>query len=276
MPESELLKLDGVGPKAAKTLEDCGYNTIEKITKATADELSELPGIGKATAEKFIASAKNLVTAEKAPAVAQPKAEFSKDTIPKPKEVKAATKPVVKPSDPMPSAKKPAAKAPAKEPAKKPIAKTPAKKPIAKTPAKKPEVKEVSLYAKHKVSVVAQKAIDNAPEMGQIKKKRGSTKPKSVRKEQVNQTYGIVNSVLHDRPGRSTNRSVVVKLYNTEFPLPRYLGRKVSVQFPNSTTKLTGVIHKLHGKKSSESKTVIVRFNKSVSPHILAARAIFV
>ena len=48
MAESELLKLTGVGPKAAKTLEDCGYNTIEKIAKATAEELSQLPGIGLA------------------------------------------------------------------------------------------------------------------------------------------------------------------------------------------------------------------------------------
>ena len=64
MAESELLNLTGVGPKAAKTLEDCGYNTIEKITKATADEISQLPGIGKATAEKIIESAK----AYKAPA----------------------------------------------------------------------------------------------------------------------------------------------------------------------------------------------------------------
>ncbi|GAH13261.1 unnamed protein product, partial [marine sediment metagenome] len=31
-------------PKAAKTLEDCGYNTIEKIAKAKAEEMAQLPG----------------------------------------------------------------------------------------------------------------------------------------------------------------------------------------------------------------------------------------
>ena len=64
-----------------------------------------------------------------------------------------------------------------------------------------------------------------------------------------------------------------MRLYNTEIPLPRYLGRKVIVSMPNSEKQLTGIIHKLHGKKNSEGQTVIVRFKQGVSPHIIAARA---
>ncbi|MHA1199660.1 MAG: helix-hairpin-helix domain-containing protein [Candidatus Heimdallarchaeaceae archaeon] len=302
MAESELLKLAGVGPKAAKTLDDCGYNTIEKIAKATADEISKLPGIGLATAEKFVQSAKELESAATAPAkkavakaaatkpAVKPKAEVSKETIPKPKTVKSTTKPATKTSEPMPSVKKPAVKAPVKKPAvkapvKKPAVKAPVKKPVAKpkpaakpkAPAKKPAVKEEkSVYVKTKVSATAQRAIDEAPKLGVIKKKRGSKKPKVVKREQISQTYGIVSSILHDRTGKSSNRSVVLKLHNTEIPLPKYLGRKVTVAFPNSTKRITGVVSKLHGKKLSKDKTVIVRFRQGVSPHILAARATFV
>ncbi|MCE7741380.1 MAG: hypothetical protein GOP50_02890, partial [Candidatus Heimdallarchaeota archaeon] len=93
MAESELLKLAGVGPKAAKTLEDCGYNTLEKISKATADELSKLPGIGLATAEKFVESAKELVPSTKTPA----KKPATKTPAKKPATKPAAAKPVVKP-----------------------------------------------------------------------------------------------------------------------------------------------------------------------------------
>ncbi|GAH13260.1 unnamed protein product, partial [marine sediment metagenome] len=44
MVESEISNIKGIGPKAAKTLEDCGYNTIEKIAKAKAEEMAQLPG----------------------------------------------------------------------------------------------------------------------------------------------------------------------------------------------------------------------------------------
>ncbi len=328
MTKSELLKLAGIGPKAAKTLEDCGYNTIEKIAKTTADELSELPGIGKATAEKLIQSAKEMVPAAKPaakptakiptakiptakkptakkptakkptakiptakkptakiPTAKKPtakiptaKKEILKETIPKPITVKAATKPVAKPSEPLPSVKKPAAKPAAKPVAKppaKPVAKPPAKKPVAITPAARTVTKKPAAYAKPKISNAAKRAIELAPEMRIIKQKRAGKKTKVVKKEKISQTYGIVNSIVHDRTGKSSNRSIVVKLYNTEIPLPKYLGRKVTVSFPNSSKQLTGVVSKIHGKKSSVDKTIIIRFKQGVSPHIITGRAIF-
>ena len=265
MAESELQKITGIGPKAAKTLDDCGYNTIEKIAKASADELSQLPGIGKATAEKYIESAKEMVKAEK-PAV-KATVEITKESIPKPKTPKSAVIPATKPSEPMPSVKKPVEKPVVKAVVKKPAIKKPeAKAPVKKKPAK-------SLYVKTKVSKVAEEAIEAAPAMRNIKKKRGTKKTKAVKKEKISQTYGIVNSILHDRSGKSANRSVVMKLYNTEIPLPRYLGRKVIISMPNSEKQLTGTINSVHGKKTSDGHTVIVRFKHSVSPHIISARA---
>ena len=246
MAESELLQLNGVGPKSAKTLEDCGFNTIEKIAISTVEELSGLPGIGKATAEKIIASAKEIKPAKKLASKAEK--EVTKETIPKPKAVKTVPKTVKKPTDPMPSAKKPAAKAPAKK---------------------------QSVYAKTQVSVTAQREIDSAPEMKAIKKKGGSKKGKAVKKEKISKTYGIVSSIVHDRPGKSANKAVIMRLYNTELPLPRYLGRKVNITFPNSSKQMVGTVSRLHGRKSSNNNTVIVTFKKSVSPHILTARATF-
>ncbi len=267
MAESELQKITGIGPKAAKTLDDCGYNTIEKIAKASADELSQLPGIGKATAEKYIESAKELVIAEK-PAAKAP-VKITKESIPKPKTPKSAVIPATKPSEPMPSVKKPVEKPIVKAVVKKPAA----KKPVTKAPVEKKPTKEKSLYVKTKVSVVAEKAIEAAPPMRNIKKKRGTKKTKTVKKEKISQTYGIVYSILHDRSGKSANRSVVMKLYNTEIPLPRYLGRKVIISMPNSEKQLTGTIYSIHGKKTSNDQTVIVRFKHSVSPHMISARA---
>ena len=109
--------------------------------------------------------------------------------------------------------------------------------------------------------------------MRKIKKKGGTKKAKSVKKEKISETYGIVSSILHDRPGKSSNNSVVLKLFNTEIPLPRYLGRKVTVTIPNTSKQMIGIISRLHGKKSSEDNKVIARFRRSVSPHIITARA---
>ena len=109
--------------------------------------------------------------------------------------------------------------------------------------------------------------------MRSIKKKRSSKKTKTAKKEKISETYGIVNTILHDSPGKSANNLVVMKLYNTKIPLPRYLGRKVIVTMPNSSKTLIGVISRLHGKITSEDKTVIVKFKKGVSPHIITAKA---
>ncbi len=52
MSNDDIIKIEGIGPKAAETLSNNGFNTIEKIAQSTAEELSQLPGIGAATAKK--------------------------------------------------------------------------------------------------------------------------------------------------------------------------------------------------------------------------------
>ncbi|HVL49502.1 MAG TPA: 50S ribosomal protein L32e [Candidatus Thermoplasmatota archaeon] len=53
-------KLPGVGPKTAEKLYDAGYDSVEKLQAATADELVE-KGIGRKTAEAIV---KGLATPE--------------------------------------------------------------------------------------------------------------------------------------------------------------------------------------------------------------------
>ena len=56
-----ILELDGVGKKVRDVLLENDLDTVEKIAKTTAKELSKLKGIGKKGAEKIIASAKELI-----------------------------------------------------------------------------------------------------------------------------------------------------------------------------------------------------------------------
>jgi transcription termination/antitermination protein NusA len=53
--------LPGVGKKSADALASAGYKTIDDIAKSTVEELTEVQGIGKKTAEKIIVSAKELI-----------------------------------------------------------------------------------------------------------------------------------------------------------------------------------------------------------------------
>ena len=59
--ETDLSLIDGIGPKTAMVLKDHGFDTVEKIAKVSADDLSKVPGIGQATAEKVINNAKDLL-----------------------------------------------------------------------------------------------------------------------------------------------------------------------------------------------------------------------
>ncbi|MHA1202549.1 MAG: helix-hairpin-helix domain-containing protein [Candidatus Heimdallarchaeaceae archaeon] len=296
MAINEIENINGIGPKAAKTLVDCGFNTIEKLAKATADELSQLPGIGKSTAEKMILSANEALTSKKKPvtktvtkkAEVKPKTKkVDKESIPKPPALKKkadetsvrpsvkTTKPVAKTPPKKPVAKtppkKPVAKIPPKKPAvKKPAAKSEVKKPIAKKPVVKPKAK---VAVKTGISLAAIKAIEKATGMPRIKSKASKKKSKVKKKITLSKTYGIVHSVLHDASGRSSNRAVILHLYDMELPIYSYLGRKVSLTYAKSDKQLTGTISRVHGKKSSRNNAVIVRFQKGVSPHILSARA---
>jgi transcription termination/antitermination protein NusA len=53
--------LPGVGKKSEDALASAGYKTIDDIAKSTVEKLTEVQGIGKKTAEKIIASAKELI-----------------------------------------------------------------------------------------------------------------------------------------------------------------------------------------------------------------------
>ena len=291
MVNSEILKIQGIGPKVAKTLEDCGYNTIEKIVKVKADELSQLPGVGLATAEKIIAGAKEIQAAEKK---ATPKPTTKKPTAKRPTAKPAAKKPI-----PKPPAKKPAPKPTAKKPTPKPTAKKPTPKPTTKTVEKpipkpkvvkttadvegpRPSIKKTETAASTEVPVdivkphrtaAIQLAIDKTPLDITIKKKRVKSKTKPAKKVKLSKTYGVVNSIVHDRTGKTKNRSIILKLYETEVQLEKYVGRRVTINLPGSNKQLRGTITRLHGKRTSADKLVIVRFNQGVSPHILTARA---
>jgi N utilization substance protein A len=56
----KLTDIDGVGPKAQRALITAGYDTLEKIKSLGVEELTQVEGIGKKTAEKIIKSAKEM------------------------------------------------------------------------------------------------------------------------------------------------------------------------------------------------------------------------
>ena len=50
--------LAGIGEKTVRRLADAGFTTVEAVAAATAEQLSEIPGIGGKTAEKILAVAR--------------------------------------------------------------------------------------------------------------------------------------------------------------------------------------------------------------------------
>ncbi len=56
--------LDGIGDKTVRKLVDAGYATREALAAATAEQLSEIQGIGGKTAEKILAAARGEVIGE--------------------------------------------------------------------------------------------------------------------------------------------------------------------------------------------------------------------
>jgi N utilization substance protein A len=56
----KLTDIDGVGPKVERTLIAAGYDTVEKIKCLTVEDLIQVEGIGKKTAEKIIKQAKEI------------------------------------------------------------------------------------------------------------------------------------------------------------------------------------------------------------------------
>ncbi len=64
--ESSVINIDGVGAKMMAALQEAGFDTIEKIAKATVEDLKQIKGIGKVKADKMIKQAKDLLKQEKA------------------------------------------------------------------------------------------------------------------------------------------------------------------------------------------------------------------
>ncbi len=248
---AEITDIKGVGAKKAEDLKKFGFDTVEKVANATLEELSQLPGVGKVTADKLRRAAKELLS--------QP-SEPEKKVEPK-KKVKAEV------------TKKPKA-----EPTKKKVETEPKKtKAVSK---KKVETKKKVEIEPKKTKAVSKKKIETKKktEAKVIKTKRTGKKKETGEKAKetiATGTYGVVRSIIHDSYGRSKNKSVLIKIYNTNASISSFIGRKVAVQIPNSKISYTGKITKVHGKHNSAEKVVVARFNKGVSPHILEAKATF-
>jgi len=56
----KLTDIEGVGPKTQKALIATGYDTVEKIKCLTVEDLTQVEGIGKKTADKIIKSVKEI------------------------------------------------------------------------------------------------------------------------------------------------------------------------------------------------------------------------
>jgi excinuclease UvrABC nuclease subunit len=56
----KLTDIEGVGPKVQGALIAAGYDTLEKIKSLSAEDLTQIDGIGKKTAEKIVNSTKEI------------------------------------------------------------------------------------------------------------------------------------------------------------------------------------------------------------------------
>ena len=250
---AEITEIKGVGPKAAKTLIENGFDTVEKIANATPEELSALPGIGTKTAEKFITNAKEILkSAPAAPAPAKKEVK-TEPFVKEPPKVKKVEKEVKKPTKPAPKKKA-------------------ALKPKKKEPVSKPKVepkKEITIE-----QTATQKAMQKARPMPVLKtKKRTKAKTKTT-PVTLSKTYGVIKDIIHDKPGKSKNKSVILKLYETDVQVASLLGRKVHVLDEEGKIMARGTVFRLIGKKSSVEKKVVVRMRKNVSAHVLEKRAL--
>lgn len=131
---TDVVDVKGVGPKTADKLKAGGFDTAEKLGKASVEEIVEL-GIGKATASKIIKNAAEVsAKAEEAPEAVEAKTSAeAKAPAKKAKEPKKKEEP---PAEEKP--KKKATKKKAEPAEEKPVEKE-VKEEKPKTPAKKPK-----------------------------------------------------------------------------------------------------------------------------------------
>ncbi len=58
---ADLSQIEGIGAKTAMLLQDHGFKTAQKIAGSSVEDITQVPGIGPAIAEKIIKNAKTLV-----------------------------------------------------------------------------------------------------------------------------------------------------------------------------------------------------------------------
>ena len=85
------MTIEGIGKKARDILEKSRFDTVDKIANASVEKLKDFRGIGEKSAEKMIASAKDVIRRlqeEKKEARQEEKKEEKKEEKPeeKPKE----------------------------------------------------------------------------------------------------------------------------------------------------------------------------------------------
>ena len=62
VPALDISMIKGIGAKTAMLLKENGFDTVDKIAKATPEELSKVPGIGPGTAKTMSTNAEDLLS----------------------------------------------------------------------------------------------------------------------------------------------------------------------------------------------------------------------